>query len=261
MDRLAAFPRAPLAVALVLVVSAVPGACDRQSTVSPEPTTPPVASVPPRPPTSAPTRPPASPDPGTVAVTRLFSLVTADGFAYQARFSGESRHTANRVPISRGLLQVNGSSVRVRATFNLDGKKVVVEHRFVDGRAWIRYGADRWARLVPFTAANSMSPFAAVHAPADLVDLGPTTIGGTTRYGVSLASAIVNPVMIPASNLTEVVITSSKLDLLVDAAGTPVSGTDTITGRGRVSGQLQEIVIDLTLTFVNVGQKVSIASP
>jgi hypothetical protein len=76
-----------------------------------------------------------------------------------------------------------------------------------------------------------------------------------------MASVIVNPIMIPASNLTEVAVTESKLTLLIDAAGRPLSGTATITGRGRVSGQLQEIIIDLNVTFTKVGQKVTIAAP
>jgi hypothetical protein len=67
--------------------------------------------------------------------------------------------------------------------------------------------------------------------------------------------------MIPAGNLTERAITDSKLVLLIDADGKPLSGTATITGRGRVSGQLQEIVIDLKVTFLKVGQKVTIAAP
>ena len=62
-------------------------------------------------------------------------------------------------------------------------------------------------------------------------------------------------------NLTEAVVTSPKLTLLIDAAGRPVKGTAEIDGRGRVSGQLQEIVIDLTVTFVKLGQPVTIKAP
>jgi hypothetical protein len=67
--------------------------------------------------------------------------------------------------------------------------------------------------------------------------------------------------MIPAVNLTEAVVTSPKLTLLIDAAGRPVKGTAQIDGHGRVSGQLQEIVIDLTVTFTKVGDAVTIKAP
>jgi hypothetical protein len=196
-----------------------------------------------------------------VALTKFFALVTAAGFDYQATFTGESRHTVDVVPISKGLLQVSGTDVLVRSTFSIRGNPETVEHRFVGARAWIKYGPAAWARLSGFGAADSMAAFAAVHAPPDVAYLGPTTVGGKTLYHVAIASAIVHPVMIPAGNLTEESVTDSKMDLLIDAAGRPVSGTSTITGRGRVSGQLQEIVIDLKVTFVKVGQKVTIAAP
>jgi len=100
-----------------------------------------------------------------------------------------------------------------------------------------------------------------VHAPPDVTYLGPIKKGTKTFYGVRIASVIVNPVMIPAANLTDQVVTDSRLDVLIDANGRPVSATGTITGRGRVSGQLQEIAIDLTVTFIKIGQPVRIVAP
>ena len=70
-----------------------------------------------------------------------------------------------------------------------------------------------------------------------------------------------NPLMIPAGNLTDTALTTPKLTLLIDAAGRPVRGTAEIDGKGRISGQLQEIVLDLTVTFTKVGQAVSIKAP
>jgi hypothetical protein len=196
-------------------------------------------------------------------MTKFFELATGKAFAYQATFTGASHHTTDILPISKGLLQVSGANVRVRATFTLKriGEVTTVEHRAVGGRAWIKYGSQAWLRWPGYTAADSMAAFAAVHAPPDVTYLGPKKTGGKTAYQVSIASAIVNPIMIPAGNLTERSITDSKLVLLIDAEGRPLSGTATITGRGRVSGQLQEILIDLNLTFLKVGQKVTISAP
>ena len=207
-------------------------------------------------------KPVASRDPGQAALTKFFTLVTDDGFSYQATFTGKSRHTVDILAISKGLLQVYGADVLVRATFTYrSGTRYVVEHRSVGGKGWIKYGSEPWVRLAAFGPANSMAAFAAVHAPPDVTYLGPTKAGGKTAYQVQMASAIVSPLMIPAGNLTERAITDSKLVLLIDADGKPLSGTATITGRGRVSGQLQEIVIDLKVTFLKVGQKVTIAAP
>ena len=207
-------------------------------------------------------KPVASRDPGQTALTKFFALVTDDAFAYQASFTGKSRHTVDILSISKGLLQVNGANVLVRATFTYkNGTRYVVEHRSVGGKAWIKYGPEPWARLSGFGPANSMAAFAAIHAPPDVTYLGPTKSGGMTVYQVQIASAVVSPLMIPAGNLTERAITDSKLVLLIDADGKPLSGSATITGRGRVSGQLQEIVIELKLTFLKVGQKVTISAP
>lgn len=194
-------------------------------------------------------------------MTKFFALATDKKFAYQATFTGEERQTVDILPISKGLLQVNGADVRVVATFTYSGRdRIAVEHRSVGGRGWLRFGANAWQRLTRFGAAQSMAAFAAVHAPPDVVYGGPITTGGKTVYRVSMKSVIVNPIMIPFTNLSDAAVTDSALQLLIDAAGRPLSGTATITGRGRISGQLQEIVIDLKLAFIKVGQKVTISA-
>ena len=230
------------------VPSALPGA-----TASSTPAT---ASI-------APSGPSATPrDPATAAVQAFVAFASNKKSSYQATFTGADRHTTDILKITKGLLQVDGADVLVRATFTYpNGDRYVVEHRDVDGRAWIRFASEPWARLRDFVAADSMAAFPAVRGPNDATYLGPKTVAGKTLYQVQVRSAIVNPVMIPASNLTEVEVTSPKLVVLVDTRGRPVRGTAEITGRGRVSGQLQEIVIDLEVTFTKVGQPVSIAAP
>ena len=215
----------------------------------------PVASV--RPPTPAP-----SADPGRLAVERFIAFASKAGASYQATFTGQSRHTTDILPISKGLLQVSGADVLVRATFTFpSGRPYTTEHRYVGGKAWIRYLPQPWEQWTNFTAALSMAAFPAVHGPTDVTYLGPKTVGGKVLYQVQVRSAIVHPVMIPAGNLTEQTVTSPKLVVLVDAAGHPVSGTAEIRGRGRISSQLQEIVIDLEITFTKVGQAVKITAP
>jgi hypothetical protein len=209
-----------------------------------------------------PATPAPSADPGTLALQRFVAFASKAGASYQATFTGQSRHTTDILPISKGLLQVSGANVLVRATFTFpNGRPYTTEHRFVGGTAWIRYSPEPWERLRGFTEANSMAAFPAVHAATDVTYLGPKTVGGKVLYQVQVKSAIVHPVMIPAGNLTEETVTSPKLIVLVDAAGRPVRGTAEIRGRGRISRQLQEIVIDLELTFTKVGQAVKITAP
>jgi hypothetical protein len=250
------------AVVLVALLSLGLAACD-QSTAPSATTGSATASASGSPTTGASARPIPSRDPGQVALTKFFALATDKAFAYQATFTGSSHHTTDILPISKGLLQVNGDNVRVRATFThkRTGAVITVEHRAVGGRAWIKYGSQAWQRWPGYTEANSMAAFAAVHAPPDVTYIGPVKSGGKTSYRVSMASVIVNPVMIPFSNLSDTAIADSKLELLIDAGGRPLSATAVITARGRISGQLQEILIDLKLTFLKVGQKVTIAAP
>jgi hypothetical protein len=203
----------------------------------------------------------AKPDPAARAVNGFVALVTRKGFSYQATFTGQSRHTTDILPISKGLLQVSGADVLVRATWKFPTGSNAVEHRYVDGKAWVRFDTtDTWHRLT-FRPADSMAAFASIRSKSDVIYLGPITSDGKTTYKVSFRSAIVNPVLIPAGNLSDTVLTTPKLTLLIDAAGRPIKGTAEIDGRGRVSGQLQEIVIDLTVKFVKLGQAVSIKAP
>jgi hypothetical protein len=223
-----------------------------------------LASASPSPTPAHSVRPSVAPsaDPGQAAVRGFIAFATDPKASYQATFTGHQRASVTIVKISKGILQVDGKNVLVRATFTFPkGPPSVVEHRFVKSTPWIRVDAGAWQLLRPFTAADSMAAFAHVHTAADVVYLGPVKAGTATLYKVRIASAIVNPVMVPAGNLTEREVTSTQFDVLVDAAGRPVRGDAEITGQGRVSSQLQEIAIDLAVTFSHVGEPVSIAAP
>jgi len=249
---------AALGVVLFVVIGC--GATTSTSTSS----TTPASTVTPGPRSGAPlpSRPAATSDPGQVALKAFVTFASNPKASYQATFTGHDRHTTDILPIRDGILQVSGRDVRVRATFTFPTKNTyAVEHRYVDGKAWIKYATDPWRRLSPFPAASSMAAFPAVRGAADVTYLGPTTVRGKTLYKVQVASAIVNPIMIPATNLSDVSVTSPKLIVLIDPAGKPVSGDAERGGRGRISGQLQEIVIDLALTFTKVGEPVSISAP
>jgi hypothetical protein len=210
---------------------------------------------------AAPTKSPAA-DPATAAVRAFIAFASKPGASYQATFTGKSRHTVDVLPISKGLLQVSGQNVLVRATFRFpSGAKVTVEHRAVGGKGWAREVPGKWQRLAGFGPAQSMAAFPEVGDLADVTYLGTTSVGGEPAYKVRVRSAILNPVLIPASNLTEVVVTDPSLTVVVDARGRPLSGTAEIVGNGRVSGQLQEIAIDLDVRFTKVGQPVKITAP
>jgi hypothetical protein len=253
-------PRSAFA-ALIAVAAVIAAACG-PSAVGPTASASPTASTSARPAASVSPSPSPKADPGTAALTAFVALVTKDGFSYQATFTGRSRHTTDILPVSKGLLQVSGTDVLLRATFAWpSGNRYPVEHRYVGGKGWIKYDAGEPWRRVAVRPADTMAAFAAVRRTNDVTYLGPVKSGGKTYYQVSFRSAVVHPVMIPAINLTEATLISPKLTILLDAAGRPIKGTAEIEGRGRISGQLQEIVIDLTITFTKVGQAVTIKAP
>jgi hypothetical protein len=186
--------------------------------------------------------------------------VTAGNLAYQATFTGRSRHTTTRLPV-KGSFAVSGPDYRVATIFTFKGGNATVDHRFVGGKGYVRFDRDKWNTLVGFGAAQSMSPFALVSGAASVRFLGSEKKDGRTVYRVEIASVPFHPSLIPAANLTREVVTRGVMQLLIDADGLPVSATATVEGTGRVSGQLQEIVIELNLTFTKVGQKVTISAP
>jgi hypothetical protein len=250
-------PRSALALLAALVIGIAAGCGNTTPTVG---STPLVASFAPAVRSAGPSAAPSA-NPGAHAVDAFIALVTKDGFSYQATFTGQDRHTTDIFPVSRGLLQVSGSNVRLQATLTIRGKRYAFEHRWVTGKGWIKYDTDdRW-RPLTWSAADSMAAFASIHGKADVSYLGPIKSGGKTFYQVSFRSAIVNPAILPFSNISDTALKSPTMTLLIDATGRPVKGTAEIDGRGRISGQLQEIVIDLTLKFIKVGEAVSIKAP
>jgi hypothetical protein len=205
-------------IALVAVVALVATGCGAGVLDPTDPATG-AASASARP-TDRPATASPSPDPGTIAITAFVALVTTPGFSYHATFKGQDRHSTAILPISNGLLQVSGADTLVRATFTFPpDHRFAVEHRLVNGKAWIKYAtADSWRRI-PARPSDTMAAFAAVRTLADVTDLGPAESGGRTYTRISFRSAIVNPVMIPATNLSDTALTTPKMTLLIDAAG------------------------------------------
>ena len=198
--------------------------------------------------------------PETAAIAAFVKLVTKSNFAYQATFKGLSRHTTAKIPVT-GTLAVSGHDYRLTASFRFNDGTATVEHRYVDGKAWYRFNGGKWGRFTNFTPAFSMSPFAFVKGVGGVRFLGTEKVGGKTVHRIQINSDPFHPSLIPAVNLTQETVTSGILELLIDDTGRPVSGSASIDGTGRVSGQLQEIVIELNLTFTKIGQKVTVSAP
>ncbi|HEY7735827.1 MAG TPA: hypothetical protein VH813_03460 [Candidatus Limnocylindrales bacterium] len=211
--------------------------------------------------TASPTIAP-SPKPETAAIAAFLDEVASGKLTYQAAFRGRVRAAGDRLT-TKGSLSVAGPAYALVVDFTFPRRGTQhIEHRFVGGRGWLR-SHGRWTRYSNFVAERSMSPFAAILDASDVTFLGVERgAGGTAdRYRIQVPTGFFHPLLIPATNLTAEKIDRSRLELVIRADGVPVAGSSTVTGRGRVSGQLQEVVVEADLTFRNVGSRIVVRAP
>jgi hypothetical protein len=211
--------------------------------------------------TAPPSRPPATPSPADAAIARLVALALDAGTTYEVAITGRSRHSADILPIT-GTLQVAGADSRLVADFVFPdaGGEAAIELRTIEGEAWLRYEGEAFGESGPVAPEEAPNPFALIEEADDitLVSEEPDADG---RYQVAFESMVIHPVFIPAVNLSEESVKESTLTLLIEADGRPVSGSWELTGQGRISRQLQEIVMELDLTFSKLGSDISISQP
>lgn len=208
--------------------------------------------------------PSASPASGStaeaVAVIAAFRDWVASGTSFEVRFKGDSRHTTTILDVA-GVLDVDGSNAEIRATFNFPGEgKGRTEWRLVKGTDWVKFDKAKWRRLAAPAPTAMVDPFAGARKGGTLKYLGPVE-GEEGHYRFTLDAAYLHPVLIPAYNLTAEEITTGALELVVRRDGSPVRGTWHMKGKGRVSGQLQAVEIDLDLTYAKLGEDFPIRKP
>jgi len=170
----------------------------------------------------APSATPAIPG-QTAAIAAFVRSVTGGKLSYRMGFKGAVAATVNRLPI----------------------------------------GSTGWQTLSGYGKEDSNVPFAAVQAVDDVTFLGPTKSAGRVAYRVSIPDAVlIHPGTI-VGNVASERVGKTTLELVIDDQGRPIVGDWKLVGRARIgaSGQLQEIVYDLHLTFSRIGVKVAIARP
>jgi hypothetical protein len=205
-------------------------------------------------PSAGPSRPTSQ-----AAIEAFVDRVSAPGFSYTATLSGRSRHSVEILPI-KGSLAVAGGDYALVAnfTFPTEHQTVKVEQRYVRHVGWVRYHPEKWQRIKAFGQDDVLSPFAGILTTSD-VELLETLKGPT--YRVRMSAMLLHPGLIPAFNVSEEHVDRTRLDLVIDQAGRPVSGAWQLNGTARVSGQLQEVVMELTVKFAHIGGKVTVRAP
>jgi hypothetical protein len=226
---------------------------------SPTATPPPSAAV--SSPSSSASGPSAAPSkpPPQAAIQAFVDRVSEPGFSYTATLSGGSRHSTDILPI-KGTLAVSGADYALVANFTFPDERVTakVEQRYVGRVGWVRFHPGKWQKLKAFGEDDVLSPFVGVLAPSDVTLL--ETLPNKT-FRVRISALLLHPSLIPAFNVTEERVERSRLDLVIDQRGRPLSGAWQLHGTARVSGQLQEVVMELTVKFARVGGQVTVRAP
>lgn len=213
-------------------------------------------------------KPSASPRAFVAAIDAFVERVTTGKLSYHVAFDGSVRASINLLPIV-GALDVSGDDFSSSFTYDFSHDytgigKVRVQVRGVDGHGYVKSGAAAWRTIKNFGAAQSYVLFKNVKAPTDVRYLGAVRVTGKTLHKVAIPGALlIHPNTIPGMSQKEQ-IDDTELDVVIDDAGRPWSGTWKLWGKSRVgegSGQLQRVEYDVDLTFSKVGSKITIRRP
>ena len=218
--------------------------------------------------TEASARPSASPRAFVAAIDAFVERVTTGKLTYHVTFDGSVRASINLLPIV-GALDVSGDDFSSSFTYDFSHDyrgmgKVRVQVRGVDGHGYVKSGAAAWRTIKNFGKSQSYVLFKDVKAPTDVRYLGAVRVTGKTLHKVAIPGALlIHPSTIPGMSQKEQV-DDTELDVVIDDAGRPRSGTWKLWGKSRVgegSGQLQRVEYDVDLTFSKVGSKITIRRP
>ena len=249
-------------VAVALVAACLPApriASGTAAPVNPSSAASPSAVAPP---------PSAAPAAHDVAIAAFAKQVASGKLTYHVAFTGDVRASVDRLPIA-GQMDVAGKDFATNLTYDFEPDypglgKVRVQVRGVGGKGWIKRGSAGWKAMATFGVAQSYVPFKTVAAARDVKYLGPVKLGGKTYHKIAiLDSLLIHPNTIPYQIQKEVV-KDTHLEVVIDDAGVPRTGTWTLRGQARIgagNGQLQNVVYDLALTFSKVGSRISVKRP
>ena len=263
------FVRARLgaSTAAAIVAAALVGGCLPPPRVASE-TIAPVGSAAATSPSAVAPPPTPAPRKEDAAIAAFAKQVASGKLTYHIAFTGEARASVNRLPIA-GQMDVAGNDFSTNFTYDFEPDypglgKVRIQVRGVDGKGWIKRGSAAWKALKTFGVEQSYVPFKTIDAATDVKYLGPVKLAGKTYHKIAVLDALlIHPNTIPYQIQKEVV-KDTHLEVVIDDAGLPHSGTWTLRGQARIgvgNGQLQNVVYDLALTFSKVGSRISVKRP
>jgi len=203
-----------------------------------------------------------TPPAGEQARQAFVESVLAGDLTYHATFEGNVFGAGNIVAV-KGSLDVAGTEYQLAASYIFpEPPNASYSIRYVADTAWVRIDGGRWQDDEAFRASDTNSPFAFVTRDRDVQFAKTEIVAGERFHHVTFdRTNVIGLTQIRAANLANEDLKRSSFELVLDDHGTPVSGTARIEGIGRVSGQLQEIIVQLDLVFSKVGADIVIKAP
>ncbi|HYH92615.1 MAG TPA: hypothetical protein VD763_05590 [Candidatus Saccharimonadales bacterium] len=204
--------------------------------------------------------------PQDAAIAAFVEDVASGDMSYRMSFKGRTALSITVLKIA-GRMDVEGKDFASSFTYE-SGKdvglgKIRMQVRAVKGKAYAKIGGSKWVTLTGYREADTNVPFHAIETVRDVAYLGTEERKGKTVHRISIPEArLIDPSGIPLV-ISQERIRRTTLELLIDDAGKPAAGTWELDGQARVggSGQLQQLLIELDLTFSKVGSDLSIKKP
>jgi hypothetical protein len=202
--------------------------------------------------------------PGNAARVAFADMLLDDTLSYHATIDG-SLHGAGNIVEFSGTMDAAGQDYQIAVAYDFPAAgqgRTAYANRLVGGVPYVRPKSGKWTRDSGFTADETNNPFAFINHERDIKFLKTEVIGGRTLHRLRFeTSLLITPRQVPADNYTQERIVRSWFELTVDDAGKPLDGHWRLEGRGRVSGQLQETIIQADLLFTKVGEAITISAP
>jgi hypothetical protein len=207
-------------------------------------------------------RPSPTPKIGDLVIDRLIERITSPDFTAHVTIDAGVA-VAGGTATFDAAVDVDGPNSRARITSVLEGDKITFEAIVVNGVSYTSLEKDSFVRDRSYLEAYAVNPFFHLTVdPRRVKYVAPTTIDGTAAYDARLDGAfLIHPINLGPTNVSDARLQYSEFHIFVTEEGVPIGGTLRFVGKARVGRQLQELKIDATYEFTDVGTDIVVKAP
>lgn len=207
-------------------------------------------------------RPSSTPGIDDIVIERFLERIAAPEFtAHVVIDAGVA--VAGGTATFDATVDIDGPNSHAKMKSVIEGDSTTFEAIVVKGVSYTRLGRDRFARNRTYREAYTVNPFFHLGAGARSLRYGGQTMAGDIpAHDLQLDGAfLIHPLNLGPSNVSDARLQHSEFHVLVSDEGVPVRGTLRFIGAARVGRQLQELKIDATYAFSEVGTEIVVKVP